>query len=188
MNSLDIINRIAPFSWIKLDDGSSLVTLYANENYKKELFQTRRNEGFTGSGYDWESLARTLIQEIAPDLQETILFDSEYGMFCAYSDNTDELQRFAVLLKETCENDALIADLFARAAPDEFVADSTFLNMQEQLGNLLKRLSSDNLPSEGEIDDMKSVIDEMERDVEDALRKMSGDFKIINDCNEEDKH
>jgi len=98
--------------------------------YKKELFLTRRNDGFTGSGYDWESLAQTLIKEMAPDLQEVILFDSEHGMFCAYSDNADELRCFVILFKETCENDSVIADLFSRATPDEFVADGKFLNMQ----------------------------------------------------------
>jgi len=168
VNNLEINDRIAPFSWIKNEDGSSSVTLYASEMYKKELFQTRRNDGFTGSGYDWESLAQTLIKEMAPDLQDVILFDSEHGMFCAYSDNADDLQRFAILLKETCENDSVIADLFSRATPDEFVADGKFLNMQEQLGNLFEYLSQmtpDKIPLEEEFIDIKNIIEKMEDEI-----------------------
>ena len=164
---MEFIDKITPFIWIEHDDGTSSITLYADQGYKKELFQTRRSEGFTGSGYDWESLAQVLIREIAPDLSEAILFDPERGMFCAYSHNTDELRRFAILLKETCENNALIADIFSRAAPDESVADGNFLRRQEQLAEMSERLSNvtlDNLPSDDELEEMKKIIKKMEEE------------------------
>ena len=168
MRSLEFNDKIAPFTWIKHDDGSSSVTLYASKKYKKELFQTRRREGFSGSGYDWESLAQTLIQEIAPEFRESISFDSEKGMFCAYSHNSNELQRFAVLLKETCENDTLIAELFSHAKPDEFVVNGTFLDMQEKLGSLFDLPFLNNIPSEEEL---KDVVDKIDEDIGTALGK-----------------
>jgi len=110
-------DRIAPFRWLDNEDGSAQVTLYASERYKRKLFKTRKREGFVGSGYDWESLARAFLGEKAPELQPAICFDPERLMFCAYSSDPDALRRFIVLLKEACENDRMIADIFSRTPP-----------------------------------------------------------------------
>ena len=116
---MELASQIAPFSWIELDDGRALVTLYTSHKYKKKLFKTRKRDGFVGSGYDWESLAMAFIREKTPDLKDKISFDPEHQMFCAYSSDLDALRRFILLFKEACENDVLINDIFSRTAPQK---------------------------------------------------------------------
>lgn len=119
---MDFNSRITPFAWCDLDDGCAYVTLYASEKYKNQLFKTRKKEGFTGNGYDWESLAQVFIRELVPDLLDDIQFDSEYGMFEAHSSNLDALKQFIVEFKKTCETDDLIDDIFSRAEPQKPIA------------------------------------------------------------------
>ncbi len=47
--------EIAPFFWVEHEESAS-VFLNAGE-YLQEIFDTREDEGFEGSGYDWRSLA-----------------------------------------------------------------------------------------------------------------------------------
>jgi len=135
---MDFINRIAPFSWIEHENGGAAVVLYIDENYKAELFKTRKDEGFEGSGYDWESLAEVYIQEHFPDLQSEVEFDSEYMMFCAYSFELDAFRCFAIGFKEACENDELIADLFSRTAPQKPITVDDIQNILNDIMNIKK--------------------------------------------------
>jgi len=48
-------------------------------------------------------------------LTGSVRFDPEGSMFCAYSDNREAIQKFAIGFKEACEDDAAIRDLFSRA-------------------------------------------------------------------------
>lgn len=84
----------------------------------QEVFDTRANEGFEGSGYDWESLALVFLTEMCPYLQDKIDFDPEAGMFCAYSKDKDALADFILQFKKACEDRSLILDLFSRAELD----------------------------------------------------------------------
>lgn len=93
------------------------VCLYVGE-YLQEMFDTRANEGFEGSGYDWVSLAKVFLDEKCPDLQEKIHFDPEYSMFCSYSEDKDALADFIHKFKKTCEDRILILDLFSQAKLD----------------------------------------------------------------------
>lgn len=107
--------EIAPFAWVELpDSGNVAIYLYAGE-YLQELFDTRADEGFQGSGYDWESLAQVFFDEKCPDLQEKINFDSEADTFCLFSHDKEALADFILQFKRACEDKALISDLFSRA-------------------------------------------------------------------------
>jgi len=109
--------KIKPFLLVEHDSGSLSMILNVG-NYKDEIFQTRANEGFEGNGYDWGSLAAIFLIEKMPQLADDIRFDPEAGMFCAYSDNREALQSFAIQFKDACEDDAVIRDLFSRAELD----------------------------------------------------------------------
>ena len=109
-------DRIKPFAWIEYN-GSFSVCLDAGE-YLQMLFDARADEGFEGSGYDWESLARVFIEERCPELSDKLEFDSEAGMFCVYSEDDNALKDFICQFKEACEDDDLIQDLFSRAELD----------------------------------------------------------------------
>lgn len=112
----NINKEIEPFFWVEHESTTS-VCLNVGE-YKTEIFQSREDEGFEGNGYDWESLARVFVEEQVPELSESIDFDSEGSMFCAYSNNKGTLEKFILQFKEACENKELIMDLFSRAELD----------------------------------------------------------------------
>lgn len=79
----DFSREIAPFFWTEFENEFS-VCLNVGE-YLQDVFDSRADEGFKGSGYDWENLAMVFIEEKIPDLIDKVEFDSEAGMFCALS-------------------------------------------------------------------------------------------------------
>ena len=109
--------QIAPFRWVDHDNKRYSVCLDVG-GWKDKIFESRRDEGFEGNGYDWGSLALVFLEEMKPSLKEFINFDPEGSMFCVYSSNADALKEFAVSFKEACEDEALINDLFSRAELD----------------------------------------------------------------------
>jgi hypothetical protein len=108
--------EIGPFRLISHDSGNSLILNVGD--YKTEIFEKRKNEGFEGNGYDWESLAKVFLNEKLLDLKDKIGFDSEGSMFCTYSKDLKALKKFAVAFYNACENKVLIEDLFSRAELD----------------------------------------------------------------------
>lgn len=117
VNQLSIAERIKPFQLIEHDSGNVSMILDVG-TYKDEVFQTRADEGFEGNGYDWGSLAVVFLEERMPQLAGIVRFDPEGSMFCAYSDNREALQSFAIGFKDACEDDVGIRDLFSRAGLD----------------------------------------------------------------------
>lgn len=113
----DVNAQIAPFYWVDGDNSSS-VCMTDICDYQQFIFDSRRNDGFRGDGYDWQSLADIFIKEHLPQLSDDIHFDSESDMFCVYSTNKDALKQFALEFKKACENKELILDLFSRAELD----------------------------------------------------------------------
>jgi len=117
-DALDFDKQIEPFYLVEHGGDNVSVCLYVSEfggsAYKEEVFTARRNEGFYGSGYDWTLLALAFMEEKLPELQGVVNFDPERGLFCAYSDDRAALERFTLAFKDTCENDAVICDLFSR--------------------------------------------------------------------------
>ena len=107
---------IKPFFWVEHEKSTSLCL--SALNYRAEIFDSRADEGFIGNGYDWGSLALVFLEEKMPDLIDTVKFDPEADMFCAYSSDSEALKKFALSFKEACENTELISELFSRAELD----------------------------------------------------------------------
>jgi tetratricopeptide (TPR) repeat protein len=112
-----LAEQLKPFMIVDHSGKSWSVILNAG-SYKADVFETRADEGFEGSGYDWASLAAVYLEEKLPELEGIVRFDPEADMFCAYSGNQEALEAFALGFKEACENDVLIRDLFSRAELD----------------------------------------------------------------------
>ncbi|MFB9326355.1 Imm51 family immunity protein [Paenibacillus aurantiacus] len=108
---------LAPFILVEQNNGGKSVILTAG-SYLANLFANRADEGFEGNGYDWASLAAVFLNERMPELADTIRFDPEADMFCAYSSNGAAVEQFARAFKSACEDEALIHDLFSRAELD----------------------------------------------------------------------
>ncbi len=107
---------IEPFFLVRHPDSVSMCLNVGN--YKEELFKIRADEGFEGNGYDWASLAKSFIDNSAPEFKNIIRFDPEGSMFCAYSSNEEALKQFATLFKQVCEEDSVIQNLFLKAKLD----------------------------------------------------------------------
>ncbi len=114
MSSFD--ETIKPFFWVAHE--TSVSVCLSIGDYKNEIFESRSEEGFEGSGYDWASLAAVFLTEKMPELEGIVKFDPEGSMFCAYSSDSEALKQFILGFKEACENESLIQDLFSRAELD----------------------------------------------------------------------
>ena len=118
----NINEKISPFNLLVYDEDPQNVRgsliYYPDGEYRQEVFDTREEEGFEGNGYDWASLALVFLEEKMPELSDAIDFDAEGSMFCAYSSNVDALSRFALGLKEFCDDIEAMKDLFSRAELD----------------------------------------------------------------------
>lgn len=113
---MNLQEALVPFFWVEHEKSYS-VCLNVGE-YLQEVFDSRADEGFEGSGYDWASLAAVFLEEKCPELLGKVDFDPEGSMFCAYSADSDALEQFIRLFKAACEDKPLILDLFSRAELD----------------------------------------------------------------------
>lgn len=109
-------DKIKPFVIVDYDLGAAL-HLYSVEDYKHELFDTRKDEGFTGCGYDWTELAELFIQDRMPDIADDIQFDPEYSMFTANADDSIILEAFGSAFKAALDDDFYILRLFNQLPP-----------------------------------------------------------------------
>lgn len=91
-----------PFCWREKENGEYAVVLYAEEEYKTDIFEEKE---LLGNGYTWEALAKEFIKEELPEAEDIVEFDPEADMFYAYSKNRDMLYRFMTELKTLCEDD-----------------------------------------------------------------------------------
>lgn len=108
--------EIAPFFWVAHNETASVCLDVGS--YLQEVFDSRADEGFEGSGYDWGSLAQVFLDEKCPQLKDRVDFDPEGSMFCAYAKDKEALADFIRQFKQACEDKALILDLFSRAELD----------------------------------------------------------------------
>ena len=99
---------IAPFFWVDHDESASVCLEVGT--YLQDIFE--------GSGYDWGSLAQVFLDEKCPQLKDSVDFDPEGSMFCAYAKDKAALAEFIQQFKQACEDRALILALFGRAELD----------------------------------------------------------------------
>jgi len=74
-------------------------------------------EGWDGSGYVWASVARTIVSEQLRELQDSISFDPEAGMFVAYGPRA-AIQAFAGIMAAVFHDDSRLRDLLSRSELD----------------------------------------------------------------------
>ncbi len=108
---MTIRDRIKPFVIVDFEEGASL-HLYSVEDYKIELFESRKTEGFTGNGYDWTALAKKFIDEEMPDIMDELEFEPDYGLFTVHSDSAILLEAFAMRFKAALDDNEYIYPFF----------------------------------------------------------------------------
>ena len=103
----------APFILIQ-SDNPSLILSDQFMPLKFHIFEEKANQGWTGNGYDWTSIAKVLIDKQTPELRGKVKFDPESGMFSAIGP-LEVLQQLGKALRNIFEDDNLLRDLLNRA-------------------------------------------------------------------------
>ncbi len=110
---MTIRDKIKPFVIVDYEVGGTL-QLYSVEDYKQEIFDTRKAEGFTGSASDWLALAKLFVEEEMPDIADEIQFETDADMFTVYADDCVLLEAFASRFKSALDDEAFIYPFFNR--------------------------------------------------------------------------
>lgn len=84
---------------------------------KEHLFEERSEEGWTGNGYDWSSIAQVIVAEQMPNIAEELEFDPEGGMFSVTGPRA-ALERLGKAMAAAYHDDATLRDLLSRAEID----------------------------------------------------------------------
>ena len=82
------------------------------------VFEEREEEGWTGGGYDWTSLARVLVSEKLPEIESDITYDPEAGMFSAQGP-LGALKKLGTAMQQLYNDETMIRDLLSRAELDD---------------------------------------------------------------------
>ena len=91
--------QLEPFKIIKHSD--SLFSIILNEkDIDKSIFKYK----FTGNGYDFENLFRSYVENKLPKLSNELRYDSEAGMFSAFSDSEKPLEKIAYCFNNDLKN------------------------------------------------------------------------------------
>ncbi|PFH10995.1 immunity protein 51 of polymorphic toxin system [Collimonas sp. PA-H2] len=110
--SIDM-TTFAPFFLI---DGSckALVLFEVNFREKAYIFKERAEEGWTGNGLDWNSVAQLVIAERLPKLADQFKYDSNVGFFYV-SGTIASLTLLGYTLKIAFDDDHVLRDILFRA-------------------------------------------------------------------------
>ena len=91
--------QLEPFKIIK--HSYSLFSIILNEkDIDKSIFKYK----FTGNGYDFENLFRSYVENKLPKLSNELRYDSEAGMFSAFSDSEKPLEKIAYYFNNDLKN------------------------------------------------------------------------------------
>ena len=91
--------KLEPFK-INKDSDSLFSIILSAEDIDKSIFKCK----FTGNGYDFENLFRSYLENKFPELSNKLRYDSEAGMFCAFSDSEKPLEKIAYCINNDLKN------------------------------------------------------------------------------------
>jgi len=184
-------NQIVPFYWVAHDTSFSLC--HSVSEFRDEIFASAPDHDYftvKGGGYDWEFLAQLFIDEHMPELRKDIYFDSESGMFCAYSENAESLQHFALEFRKTFDDEKMIQQMTKQF--DDKAKLQTAYNLK-QFDGIIRELKSDvknnpnlfyhSFEANGEIEVFEFLGSTASIRVDQALgslKYVSSDFKVKN--------
>lgn len=83
---------------------SSNYSIFLSEkDFKNHL--TKEADNFISCGYCWEKVFKTFAEKELPEIKDQIEYDSEAGMFCAYSSNLKAMNLFSQKLSDIYANE-----------------------------------------------------------------------------------
>lgn len=107
----------APFTLLDTGEHCSLLLSDEHMMAKVHVFEELGDEGWSGNGYDWNSIAQVVVSEELPDLAEQLEFDPEAGMFCALGPR-DALEQLGAAMASAYSSEERLRDLLSRAELD----------------------------------------------------------------------
>jgi hypothetical protein len=105
-------STFAPFIFLDKDGRCQLLLLDSPMLEKFAVFQER--EGWLGNGYDWASVARTVVAEQLPHLQDVLSFHPEAGMFIAYGPRA-AVQNLGTHMRALFRDNGKLRDILSRS-------------------------------------------------------------------------
>ncbi len=105
----------APFIFLDKDGRCQLLLLDNPMLEKFPVFQER--EGWLGNGYDWTLIARTVLADQLPHLQDVLSFHPEAGMFLAYGSRV-AVQSLGTQMQAVFRDDSKLRDVLSRSKRD----------------------------------------------------------------------
>ncbi len=105
----------APFIFVEGEKSCSL--LLSDDRMWEKCPVFEELEGWAGDSYDWTSVARTVIAEELPKLEDAVSFDSEAGTFVAYGPR-DAIHSLAGVMHTVFHDDVRLRDLLSRSELD----------------------------------------------------------------------
>ncbi|SDY44849.1 Immunity protein 51 [Collimonas sp. OK242] len=103
----------APFIFID-SNCKELVLFDSNFEEKIHIFKERAEEGWTGNGRDWNSVAQAVIAEQFPQLANEFTFDSDASLL-SISGRKTSLTVLGHALKIVFDDDHILRDILFRA-------------------------------------------------------------------------
>jgi hypothetical protein len=79
--------------------------------------------GHEANGYFWEGVAQLLVRTHAPELAGRFDYDPEGGMFCAYGEDREALEKLGSMMSEVATDAVRIRGLITEAEDAGFEFD-----------------------------------------------------------------
>lgn len=95
-------------------------SLLLKESDVAGMFDVVESLGHTPNGYFWEGVAKTLVRQAAPELEEVLDYDSEAGMFCACASAKAPLARLGELMAPVVTSAERLRKIMASANGVDF--------------------------------------------------------------------
>jgi hypothetical protein len=119
MDDTDRTDRSSYAPFILMERGGYRSLLLTDEHMaaKFHVFEALGEDGWSGNGYDWNSIAQVVVAERLSELEGQLSFDPEAGMFSAQGSRA-ALESLGRTLQAVFNDEDQIRDLLSRAQLD----------------------------------------------------------------------
>ncbi|RMI32732.1 Imm51 family immunity protein [Nocardia stercoris] len=111
-------NELAPLQLLETSPGK--YSLILGDTAMVRRAAVFESHGHEGGGYDWDSVARTVVRLEIPAVGDRIGFDPEAGMFCAYGTDEEALRTLGARLAEVFHDPQRLAQSIAAVRDEDW--------------------------------------------------------------------
>lgn len=111
---------LEPLRLFEYDHRPGHYCLTLTDDQMVKLMDVFDEAGRYGNGYNWEAVARQALRAYAPEFVGLVDYDPEAGMFVAFGEDRDALQKLGELLAQTFRDREFLEELLRDAEEDWF--------------------------------------------------------------------